>query len=75
MRKKETIRYDADRDVWCVDQGGRPYALHCGECFALYVGNKAYECRLELDTDWYVLMQDTRFVLHRRTVYAVGMDS
>ncbi|NTZ16429.1 hypothetical protein EXW96_20845 [Paenibacillus sp. JMULE4] len=73
MRKRETIRYDADRDVWCVPTSARPSPLHCGECFTLYVGSKAYECRLELDTDWYVLMQDTKFVLHRRTVYAVSL--
>lgn len=74
MRKKQTIRYDADRDVWCAILGERSYPLHCGEGFALYMAGKAYPCRLELDTDWYVLIEDTRFILHRRTVYAVGID-
>ncbi|MGV2886062.1 DUF5348 domain-containing protein [Paenibacillus taichungensis] len=75
MRRRARICYEPDRDEWCVDLGQRRYGLHCGECFTLYVGNKAYECRLELDTDWYVLMQDTKFVLHRRTVYAIGIDA
>lgn len=75
MRKKQTIRYDADRDVWYATSEGRSYPLRCGACFALYMAGKAHECRLELDTDWYVFIQDTRFVLHRRTVYAVGIDS
>lgn len=70
---KEMIRYDADRDVWCVNQETRPYALHCGECFDIAVGTAWLPCRLELDTSWYIILAETKFTLHPRTAYTVRM--
>ncbi|SED10857.1 DUF5348 domain-containing protein [Paenibacillus sp. GP183] len=73
MRKLESIYYDIEQEKWCMRQGVRSYGLHCGECFDLYIGKTAYPCRLELDTDWYVILPETKFTLHLRTVYQVRM--
>lgn len=71
MRRKSTIRYNADRDVWCISHDAHPYALHCGECFDLAVGSSWIPCRLELDTNWYVILAGTKLTLHNRTAYTV----
>lgn len=73
MPKVESIHYDIGQEQWCVRQGGRSYRLRCGECFNLYIGKTAYPCRLELDTEWYVILPETQFTLHTRTEYSVEM--
>lgn len=74
MRNRIRLSYDSDHNQWYVKLGGRQYSLHCGECFDLYVGDKAYECRLELHRDWYIILYNTKFVLHRKTTYSICLD-
>jgi hypothetical protein len=73
MPRKELICYDVDRDVWTVDHGSHIYSLHCGECFDLAIGSAWFRCRLELDTNWYVILKGTKFTLHPRMAYAVRL--
>ena len=73
MPKKEMIHYDADRDIWTVNQGSRLSSLRCGECFDLAIGSAWFPCRLELDANWYVILKGTKFTLHTRTAYTVRM--
>lgn len=67
------LHFDRDMDQWCIQLRDRSYPLHCGESFILYVGKTAYPCRLELDSNWYIIMPDTKFVLHTSTVYTVNI--
>jgi len=71
MGKKTFLCYDGEQDRWCVDYGGCQYPLRCGEAFQLYIGQKSFPCRLELDNSWYVIVQETIFTLHTRAVYTV----
>lgn len=71
MAKGELIGYDDTRKVWCVQQGGRWYPLHCGEAFHLRLGSTWLPCRLELDSTWYVVTMGTKLRLHAKTKYTV----
>lgn len=73
MSKLEPMSYDVEQNQWYVKQGNRSYSLHCGEPFELYIGETAFPCRLELDTRWYVILPETKFILHPRTVYYIKM--
>jgi hypothetical protein len=74
MFKQESIHYDAEQNQWFVKQGNRSYRLHCGEYFKLLLGKTALDCRLELDAGgWYVILTETKFILHPRAVYTVKM--
>ena len=67
------MHYSRDQDQWFIKLNGRMYPLDCGETFRLYIGKTLFSCRLELDADWYVIVQETPFVLHPTTVYSVSM--
>ncbi len=73
MPNEETIRYDQEREVWCLKNRTGSYPLHCGEIFGLAIGSAWLSCRLELDTSWYIILKETKFILHPRTEYAVRM--
>lgn len=71
MGNEESIRYDMAREAWCVKQGGDWYPLRCGEAFHLQLGSSWLPCRLELDSNWYVVTMGTKLRLHSRTRYTV----
>lgn len=71
---KAVMCYDFTQERWGVDLRGEKYEcdLHCGECFELYIGNKAIPCRLELSSKWYVIMEHARFDLREGDQYTVN---
>ncbi|AEF93203.1 hypothetical protein Desca_0653 [Desulfotomaculum nigrificans CO-1-SRB] len=71
MRRGVEMRYDSQQDRWVVVLGNREYGLHCGEYFQLLVGKTNIACRLELDSEWYVIMQDVRLNLKIQETYRV----
>jgi len=71
MRRGVEMRYDSQQDRWVVVLGNREYGLYCGEYFQLLVGNTNIACRLELDSEWYVIMQDVRLNLKIQETYRV----
>ena len=71
MGKKTLLLYGRQQDRWCVDYDGRLYSLRCGEIFHLYIGQKSFPYRLELDSSWYVIVQETILTLNTRAVYTV----
>ncbi|WP_080831896.1 DUF5348 domain-containing protein [Cohnella massiliensis] len=71
MKEKHTIMFDKDRQRWFVIDEG--YGLHCGECFSLYIGDKPVLCRLEFDSDWYVIMDGVRFYLRTQDKYLIAI--
>lgn len=68
------MRYDYIQERWVIDLKGEEYEydLHCGECFELYIGDKAIPCRLELSRKWYVVMENARFDLREDDQYTVN---
>ncbi|TFJ90633.1 DUF5348 domain-containing protein [Lentibacillus salicampi] len=68
---KTTMIYNPDLECWMVELRGRSYPLHCGECFELLLGRDKLPCRLELDNDWYVIMEEMRFNLREQDSYKV----
>ncbi|EHQ88941.1 hypothetical protein DesyoDRAFT_3156 [Desulfosporosinus youngiae DSM 17734] len=73
VSRKTTIHYNREQDQWCVKLNERMYPLHCGESFLLHIGKTTFSCQLELDANWYVIVQETPFVLHPTTIYSVSM--
>lgn len=68
------ILYCQKTDRWQVHGlYTKPAALHCGEQFLLLVEGRYLPCRLELDKDWYVIFEDIRFYLHKRTRYQISL--
>ncbi|SHE84451.1 hypothetical protein SAMN02745133_01244 [Desulforamulus putei DSM 12395] len=65
------MKYDPQQDRWVVVLGNREYGLHCGEYLELSVSQSRIACRLELDSEWYVVMQDTLFNLRTQDTYRV----
>lgn len=42
---------------------------HCGDGFCLRVQDHYFPARMELDTHWYVLIEDDKFRLHPNQIY------
>lgn len=65
------MTYDRDGACWVVHLDGRTYPLHCGEFLEIRNGDKGLPCRIELDRDWYVVMQEARFYLRKKDSYYI----
>jgi len=63
--KPSTRRWHAYR------KGSYACPLHSGDLLALEVADRYLSCRMVYDTDWYVLIGETKFRLHRKAVYRV----
>lgn len=72
-RQWHKMTYDRDGVCWRVHLEGGSYALHCGECLEIRVGDRGIPCRIELDRDWYVIMRETRFNLRKKDTYQVDI--
>ncbi|MFC4766082.1 DUF5348 domain-containing protein [Effusibacillus consociatus] len=78
MRRNTTIprteiRYCRETDRWLVHGiAPKPMPMYCGEQLFILVDGRYLLCRLELDRDWYVIFEDTRFYSHKRTHYQVS---
>ncbi|MCC0567347.1 DUF5348 domain-containing protein [Brevibacillus borstelensis] len=67
------MRYDEELDRWYVELDGRNYGLHCGECFEIYIGAQPIPCRIEMDSHWYLIIEDISFDLRRSSTYLVNV--
>lgn len=65
------MTYDREIDRWIVDSEGRCYSLHCGEGFNLSIGSMSIPCRIEYDSQWYIIMPGARFYLRTGSSYKV----
>lgn len=65
------MSYNNEGDRWIVDVGKGHCALHCGNFLEIRIGDGGIPCRIELDHDWYVVMQGARFYLRKRDTYQV----
>lgn len=45
--------------------------MFCGDPFDINIAGHWVPCRLEMDIDWYILIEDERFRLHPKTKYQV----
>lgn len=50
-----------------------PEAVHCGESFEMKVAGEFLPCRVEMDSDWYVIFRNTSFYLHPKVSYWIRM--
>lgn len=73
MNRSVDMYYDPIQERWLVELGGRDYGLHCGECFELIIGTLSIPCRLERDSDWYIIMKDARMSLRKQETYKINV--
>lgn len=73
IRSWSEMKYDRELNCWMVVLRGKEYMIHCGEWFDLSFGEASVPCRLELDRQWYVVMQGKRFYLHPKEKYKVEL--
>jgi hypothetical protein len=74
MKLKRTwyrMTYDQEGDRWIVHVEGGLCTLHCGNFLEIRIGDRGIPCRLELDHEWYVVMQEARFYLRKKDTYQV----
>ncbi len=73
---KTQIRYEASEDEWGVKLKRDWFRLHCGKSFQIALGKAAFDCHLELDANWYVILPNaTRLIPHPRSIHTVIIDS
>ncbi|WP_245809665.1 DUF5348 domain-containing protein [Cohnella massiliensis] len=72
MQRNVPMFYDPDSDRWCVELDGTSYGLHCGEGFEIYLGQQALPCRIEMDREWYLIVNGTSFNLRKSSRYRVN---
>jgi hypothetical protein len=65
------MTYNEELERWEVHMDGWFDDLRCGECLRIQIGGKGIPCRLELDQDWYVIMEEARFNLRKKDLYQV----
>lgn len=63
--------YDQTQNRWAIERKGRLYGLRCGECFELVIGSHSLPCRLELDSHWFVIVNNVRLNLRTQDTYNV----
>lgn len=51
------MSYDEAEGRWIVEAEDEVLALHCGNFLEIRIGDQGIPCRIELDRDWYVIMQ------------------
>lgn len=68
------MTYDRDAERWMVHLDGGRYPMHCGECLEIRVTDDVgMTCRLELELDreWYVITEESRFYLRKKDTYQI----
>ncbi|MFM9279468.1 DUF5348 domain-containing protein [Paenibacillus jiagnxiensis] len=65
------MSFDEVGDRWIVEAENEVLALHCGNFLEIRIGDQGIPCRIELDLDWYVIMQGARFDLRKKDTYQV----
>ncbi|MBA3967823.1 MAG: DUF5348 domain-containing protein [Nitrospirales bacterium] len=72
MKTQGKLLYCNETDRWQIHEAyDKPISLHCGECFEIEVEKTYLSCRIEWDSEWYVIFSSARFRLHPRTNYRV----
>ena len=66
--------YNGEDDRWEVLMPEVAYAMHCGVCFEMDLGDhQSRICRMEMDQDWYVVLGSTSFRLREKQTYRVAL--
>ena len=64
------LKYSPEFARWHAYDGNTYcYSLHCGDGLCLRVSNHYFPAHMELDTHWYVLIEDDKFRLHPNQIY------
>lgn len=70
----QILAYEADTDRWHVYCGNEYFcSIHCGDCFKLRVEDHYLPVRIEMDYEWYVVLDTYKIVLSPRRKYAILM--
>jgi len=66
------LLFNPDSERWEIREAYTlAQSVHCGESFDLQVGALFLTCRVERDSHWYVIFQNTSFYLHPGIHYRI----
>jgi hypothetical protein len=64
--------YCSSSDHWQAYETGEYYCpIHCGDSICIRIKDRYFEARVELDSEWYVLIEEDKFHLHPKQTYDV----
>lgn len=74
MQTKYTMRFDANQDRWyTTSEDNHQSPIHCGETFIILLAHNKIQCRIEMDSDWYIIFGNKRFKLHPKETYEIQL--
>lgn len=70
MQYVHKLLYDSKTKRWHAYEGNSYCCpLHCGDPICIRVETRYFQARIELDTEWYVFIDDMKFRLHPKQKY------
>lgn len=76
MKSTYILQYDSNNQRWSAlsREKSKEYPMHCGESFVICLGQIKLKCRLEMDSDWYIICNNNkRFALHPKEKYEINI--
>lgn len=72
MKTTYKLKYNKSTDRWnAITETKDDYSMHCGDMFQIVLGQTLISCRLEMDSDWYVISNGTKIKLHPKEEYKI----
>ncbi len=71
-RKK--MKYDSYSQRWDIYDADNSYcrSIHCGSVINIHLQGYILQVRVEMDTDWYVIIEQVKFYLNPTKNYNVA---
>lgn len=72
MHHVHQLRYCKSSKRWHAYEGkAHCCPIHCGDPICIRVKDRYFQARVELETQWYVIIEDQKFRLHPKQKYDV----
>lgn len=68
------LQYDSELDRWYAtfgEENDEEIDMHCGDTFIMELEEHLVHCRIEMDTDWYIISGNKRLRLHPKEKYRI----
>lgn len=72
MKTNYKLKYEKNDDRWlAISNKDNEFPMRCGDMFQIKLGKILLSCRLEMDSNWYVISNGTKIKLHPKEYYEV----
>lgn len=70
MQSIHKLIYEPETERWhAYEENNYCCQLHCGDPICIRVESRYFPARIELDTEWYVFIDNMKFRLHPKQKY------